>query len=398
MNIEDYLEYLVTNVELMPSDQGILVSISRQVGKDVGLTDRQHALLIEKIKNYQEHFETFTETDLLKTRLPLRQIDRTKSVTVIDNGNISGPHDYYKGKSKWIKVRFPFSKKLIISIEELAQKHKEYYYHKKGTHEHFFRLKENIIFEIVNCLINKNFDIDKDLLNLYEEIKLVIQQKEDYIPAFEKGKYKNLTSSALELIKYELGNLDNLDPVIVQDRRFRFGCLKTDITLKGNTLTERIANRNSTKIFIKKSQQSIDSVVGSLLDLKRFPVLVILNESNAVDELHEFYKAVCNFISPEEQIVLFREDSVDDYNVNNFISDHKLNNWLDKNIKVVYINNKKLPKLLLKDLWHPMSCFVFKSHIGNRHREYQNSFDLNIDYGDDITTYMHFMKQGIQEI
>ena len=82
--------------------------------------------------------------------------------------------------------------------------------------------------------------------------------------------------------------------------------------------------------------------------------------------------------------MLFRNTKTDEYNVNDFIKDKKINNWLDKTTEVVYISKNKLPKLLLKNNWLPqavVSLDSVRSH--SKVRYYVDELCDLIVYNDD---------------
>jgi len=69
-----------------------------------------------------------------------------------------------------------------------------------------------------------------------------------------------------------------------------------------------------------------------------------------------------DIIDPQEQSVLFR---LEDKNAgfNQLVKDRKLNNWVDKSTKIVYISKDKLPKLLVSGEWKPQTAFAFSSSL-----------------------------------
>lgn len=385
MYIEDYLHVLVDNhMSPLDSDLHILASISKQVKKGVALTDRQYNLIVQKILLYRDRFESFNESSLLNVRLPLRSIDRSKYITLADTAEVykATPYESYKSKWKWIKVRFPFSKKLISSLQETISKYSKIYFHKNGSHTHYFKLTETTLIDVVEIFDDKNFTIDAEILETYNTLKLLQKERDSIVPMYKDNAYRNLSKEALSFIKNELGTIENINVYKVYDRRFRYGCQEIDLTIPNSSLTSKIAIRTKTDCHIDSKSVTIDNVVGSLLELDRFPLLVVVDEADALEQIQMFYKSICNVVSPEEQIILFRSDTSNDYTVNDFIVDRKINNWLDSNIKIAYITNKKLPKLLLKGTWKPLACLTF-TNVVMRHQlvNYcKDVSDLNIYY------------------
>jgi hypothetical protein len=93
--------------------------------------------------------------------------------------------------------------------------------------------------------------------------------------------------------------------------------------------------------------------------------------------------------SNTEQTVLFRVENnkSTEYNLNNFIKDNGLNNWLDKATKVVYISKDKLPKLLLRNEWQPMAVLGLSSlRSNNSIQTYTlDATDLVVFYDEDLS-------------
>ena len=108
--VEDYLERLVglqsdeVEYAIEHSDVSILRSIGRQVCKGTALTDRQYALVKDKLIYYQNQFTSFQIDDLENLRIPLREIDRTKYIKIVahsDLCNTSTLREHEKYKENW---------------------------------------------------------------------------------------------------------------------------------------------------------------------------------------------------------------------------------------------------------------------------------------------------------
>ena len=114
-------------------------------------------------------------------------------------------------------------------------------------------------------------------------------------------------------------------------------------------------------------------------------MLVIISPDNALPELRSFVESFeqQNF-NTQKQTVLFRNQSTDEYNVNDYIKDKKLNNWLDNSTEVVYISKDKLPKLLFKNNWYPQATISISSVRNNyKVQNYIDSICDLIIYNDD---------------
>lgn len=363
--IEDLLEYVmhVDKSAALPhftvntEDKEILSSISRQVYRGIALTDRQYALCKEKLKNYAEEFEQINvsvDQVVEHLRSPIREINREQYVKISSD-------------KKFIEVRFPFSKKNIVTIEKIANKFRSIYSHAKGTHVHQFKLTEPVVKEVVESFINKQFVIDGELLEYYKEIMICSSNKYDYIPTYKNQNFINISDHAITSI------VDNLNNCVTDlklfDRRKRFGLVLDNIEIpdvSNYRLLHNVVHRPSAEIAIPPNQYSIHDVVLCLSDLDRFPLLVLLDEVNCLDQLTVFHNAVKEIVPSENQTVLFRVEGNSSQNeFNEFVREKKLNNWLDDNTQIVYIKKAKLPKLLLKTAWRPITALGLTSYRSN---------------------------------
>jgi hypothetical protein len=371
MYIEDILHLLVDSLEVSSADVSILTSISRQVKKGNSLTDKQHALVKTKLLAYKEQFEFDIELHFDSLRMPLRIVDRSQYIKIVSTVEMAGsaPYEARKENWKWIKIKFPFAKKTIQLIEKISNQHRKIYSHKSGTHEHYFRLTENTVKDIVEAFVKKQFEIDPVLLEYYDKIKAVTDNKEEYLVHVKGTKILNLSQNAYKLIYNELGAITESDLVKLVDRKRRYGIdsISADNT---DTLVDKIAFRNDTVVNIDPAAFDLNKLAKAIVSLDRFPLLVVIDHDAALEQVSSVYDAFSYFVPAELQTVLFRVDTTDKYNLNNFIQDNKLNNWLDNSTKIVYINKTKLPKLLVNTEWKPVATLTLtgvRSHTLNNH-------------------------------
>jgi hypothetical protein len=355
--VEDILSLVVSvNDAVLPTDKGILTSIDRQVKRGAALTDRQHDLVKTKLLSYKDFLFSVGITDLQEKldvlKYPLRFVDRSKSVVL--NNDL-------------IEVKFPFNKKTIVTLDSVVQKCKRFYSHEKGSSIHKFKLNEVTVNEVVSAFQHKNFYIDPNVSKFYEKIKEIEMNKESVLPGIYNNKLTNFKKSALDLMNLELGPLTSQNLIKFYDRRRRYGITDINGTVYQNTLTETIAYREETEIAVNPEIHSLDSIVDAIIQLERFPILVLIDSDNPLHDVAKIYNAFRDVVPNEEQTVLFRVDNSENYNLNNFIHDNKINNWLDTSTKIVYINKNKLPKLLLRSNWQPMATLALSSYRANSH-------------------------------
>ena len=411
--IEDFLEILAglqgqAKIQIESSDATIMYSIARQVFKGIALTDRQYALAKEKMQTYRNQF-TALDYDFDRAvdtlRLPLRHIDRSKFIKIVNHSDIFGPNEVYesyKSDWKWIKIRFPFSKKTILKINDLSNMiRRDEYYHSKGSHEHYFMLNEYNLYNVMSTFNDSNFEVSDDVLELFKELETMHNNKKDYIPGIYNYKLKNLNNKAIEFAISSLGEPTQDNIIQYKDRQEVFGLSHVDIDQellnRYNPLTVKIVNRDKHNIFLSSNKYNITHLTECLLELNRFPLLVILPNDDPLSGLKTFNSCVNGFIDPKKSSVMFRLDN-NEYGraFNSYIKDNNLNNTVDNDTQIVYINNTKLPKPLLQSDWQPCACLILNSfRLPATHNVLINELDLVIHYDE---TMSQFMRNGIQEL
>lgn len=348
--IEDLLEVAAgmtqhPKIDLDKEDITIMHSVARQIFKGTALTDRQFALMQEKLLKYKDQFNDSCDFDtVVKTlRNPLRHIDRSKYIKLQDDN---------------IVIRFPFRKTDIMLIQEFCS-NAEGYSHSKGTHEHSFAYTESNVLNLLDRFNGKEFEIDNELLEMYSTIKTIHSNPQEYLSGISNNNLINVNSKLKTIIKDEIGSLTEDNLIQHVDRRFRYGFDFIDLPAS-NSLANKIAARRTHDYQSKPSIETTDALLSALWELDRFPMLVVLDPANAEEQLYEFANYYRDILQPEEQSVLFRlEDS--EAGFNQLIKDRKLNNWVDKTTKIVYINKNKLPKILINNDWKPIVAFSYNS-------------------------------------
>lgn len=377
LNIEDCLEaaagleqmHLIT---IDNSDKTIMHSIARQVFKGTALTDKQFALMQEKLKKYKDQFDNLDcDFDFIITQLrqPLRQIDRSKYIKVVDDE---------------IVVRFPFKKSLIICINTISNR-ANLYRHDKGSHKHYFSLTDRNIDLVLEQFIDKNFEIDETLTTRYKDIQVIKENRLDYLPHFDGQDLLNCSPKMISNVQDEIGEISSNNFLKIADRRLRHGYYMN--VPQPITLTDNIAFRRQKLFHNEPKKNNLDKILTSLYQLDRFPLVVMLEDTHALDQLYKIQNVFRDLIPASEQSVLFRQEGKTDFN--EYIQEKKLNNWVDKNTKIVYINTMKVPKILIThDEWHPISSFSFSSTLTKEVNTYIEHFaDLIVFHEDMISPF-----------
>jgi hypothetical protein len=366
--IEDCLEVLTglqkhnLTFTIETSDRSLIDSIARQIYRGTALTDRQYALMREKLNKYRDQFENQGVVDFDqafdKLRNPLREIDRSKYITVV-NYIEDMPTDA-SDRNRFIKIRFPFKKSDIALINEINSTKGNYYYHKKGSHEHYFIYNEQNADKILSRFKDKSYKIDQELLDLFIKIERIREHEQDYVPGIYNGELKNIHPNAKRIAEIEIGKFNTNTALMYIDRRFRYG-LERIHQIAPTSLIEKIAYRSEPEYQSKPAEEPLEDILQSLCDLKRFPLLIILEKSHAESQLYKLLNFYKDIVPEKQQSVLFRQDGGN--NFNQLVKEHKLNNWVDNNTKIVYISSDKLPKLLVSSKWQPCTAFSYTSRL-----------------------------------
>jgi len=208
--IEDCLETIAglrdshSNLNFESEEFTIMNSISRQVFRGTALTDRQHALVKEKLTKYIPMLEAVgyenVERAIEGLRNPIRQINRSKFIKLVD-----APTDFRdRDEKQVIAIRFPFKKSDIVLINEI-QHSAQGYHHVKGEHVHYFSFTENNLLQIGDRFFQKDYEIDPMLKEKYQQIKTIKSNPNEYLPYIENNKLKNIKPE-LQKIKVTLTN------------------------------------------------------------------------------------------------------------------------------------------------------------------------------------------------
>jgi hypothetical protein len=219
-----------------------------------------------------------------------------------------------------------------------------------------------------------------------------MQNKNDYIPGIYNFNLKNLHQNGVNYVVSALGEPTPNNLYKFYDRRELLGLSHFDQndleqTLKSLLpLTKRLIQREQTHVLVKPSEFTIHNLVETILELFRFPLVIVLNEKYARDELYEFNRAFNGIIPSDNMSVMFRLENKepDAVEFNRYIKENNLNNPVDKNTKIVYISNNKVPKPLLTSDWVPITGITTESRQPPKIETYLGALDLVMHYDNDV--------------
>ena len=231
-----------------------------------------------------------------------------------------------------------------------------------------------------------NFDIDEKIKSHYEIIKT--WKREDFVNQFKLTTITN--SNFQKCITDDLGLTTNIDQNIINDRSIRYQYFVDTPKNPGENLTEYIANRPATKVWVDKNQHSLSEIISSLIQLKRLPILVVFDtliNNKYLENLRILSESLEQNKIEDHVGVYFRLPN-DEHGkkFNQFIAEKKYNYLLDNTTKIACVQSGKLPKFFLKNAWRPMSVIALDSRMGMRHGKtavYSNNCDCILEWSDE---------------
>lgn len=407
--VEDTLEILAgivnrqVNIRIDSSDKNLIKSFGNQVNKGLALTSRQLDLALKKIDKYRDGLavngvNVDSVTSGMPLRFPLREIDRTQKIffgTDPSTGN-------------WrIHVRFVFSRKIDEIWESVKNTLTGNVAFEKSAR--LVDATEMNLYKIVSVFKPLDFEIDPEVLKIYEKIEEIRENRENYEPYVdlenEQAVVKNLNSHSTELINKEFSSINSSDLLQFLDTAKDYGIFQKTSKISekiesvtSDELTRLVVNSPDTRFRINPDKRKISEVVNTIKNLNQWPILVILEEQKDVfGQLTELHTALSPDISNNEMTVFFRLDNgqPDHDKFNQFVKDNTLNNYIDESIKVVFISKNRIPKPLFKATWKPKTAIVFSNHNYGKISAYLNDFRKVYYYNNSITLRHDRIRGGM---
>lgn len=396
--IEDYLETLANfqnNQGTIPfvierSDYNLITSLGRQTLRGIGLTDRQYELVKQKLLHYKNQFEANgyenIQLDFENLRTPIRSIDRSRWIKIVDIED-----------QKYLGVRFSFNKKLISALEQISSLEDRRLFDKQNKIKYFVYNEQNV-YKIITLLKDKNFVIEENLQKQYEILEMMDKNKNNYIPGIYGFKLKNMHDNAINFCISSIGepSIDNLAHYADRNAVLGIEHFDTeDLNISINKLTglsQKIVRRTQRHVLIDPNTYAFDRVAESILELNRYPLLVILNDKSDNNDIHTVYQSFRNIFSNDSFCALYRKDNTteDNKQFNQYIKTNSLNNSLAFDSKIVYTNVNKMSKILLQSDWKPQCAIFMGSHRTSKLNTYLDELDLIIHYDDAPSPFYNY--------
>ncbi len=343
---------------LPKKDLKVLVNLSRSVSNPSFITESQSKLLIKVLSLYSKKFTNFTEEINTALKNPswskiFRPADETKKINFkIDRDGISQIliESHYSYEIKQILKELSE----LVPLSNSSQKHKTL----------SCPLTEENLVSVIEKLQPLDFEIDEDLMNHYNVIKSWSEL--DILSQFAVN---NITNQNFQKKLLEEFNDKDVNDLLIADRSIRFQYICKFPEKNDENLTNILVRRNRSTIWVDKKKFSLDNIFNSLIELSRFPVMFIFDSHDSekcLDDLQKIGKILeKNGISDGIGIYFRLPNQGAGKEFNKIISEKGYNSFLDDNIKVVGIQNGKIPKFFIKNDWKPMSVVTLCSYLKN---------------------------------
>ena len=364
--------------EIMPSrDSRVLRSLGTAVSTHYFITESQSKLLLKILKEHKGKIAENCEDLIHVLELPtwsknFRKVEQVKKFFIGKNSSDDLP----------LFVEFTFSANFRKIIQNNAKCIEGLVMVAPGKSYQADLTEKNIVV-LCDLLLPLDFEIDELIKNHYKTIK-----------SWEKSTFQdqflisNMPGNNFQkTITEDLGISTTIDKNVINDRSVRYQYFAEKPEKTGNSLVEYIANRPQPRLWIDSTIHTVDSVITSLIALKRFPLLVVfpnwlpqklqenmvilsdsLEKNNVADSVGIYFR-----MNNDPQGKIF----------NQLIADKKYNSQLDSTTQVVGIQTGKIPKFLIKNDWTPMSVISFDANLRyNKAALYTNCCDLVITYSE----------------
>lgn len=383
MNVDQLLykiikeEEVYTRANLNKKDFSTLVSLHDTIIGNFYVTENQARLILKIFKENQKKLSNFsleieeviTAPVWLKSFRPIESVRKL----FIENNGTDDPClvievTYNSQIRKLLNAK-------MSALEEFAQA--------EGFKIFKVALTEKNIITLYEMLEPLQFEIDLAITTHYATIKSWSKtevEKQFFIDNIVSNTFHRHIAQDIDADIFN-------DPMVVMDRSMRYK-FNTNIGKNhGETLTEHIANRSKTHVWIDKNQHSLADVIDSLRQLHRLPLLLVFEIQDTV-KFQEHLDTLSRSLEKNEIIdnigIYFRLANTEDgKKFNQVIATKQYNKMLDHATQVAVVQSGKLPKFFLKSPWTPMSIINIDPRLGSRHGKtavYSNCCDLIIDY------------------
>lgn len=383
--VDDLLKHIVNSplesVEpsLSARDIKALKNLARLVDSTQYITENQAKLVLKILKENPDSLKKFQNEIANHTTAPVwsrnfRVIQPVRKIYI--NSDLEYPQ---------LVIETTYSSELQKEILKFSKNIEGFYSINNGK-TYGAALTEKNIVEVIDRLKTFKFTVSDDLKEYYKTIKSWSKSEIEDQYRIDTIGYPNFEKQIIS----DLGIDTAIDQKIILDRsvRYQYFVKDSEKTEKSpKLLSEILASRTTTKVWVSKELFSLENIFDSLNELKRLPALVVLDsrdETKCLNDLKNLSETLEKYGIFDGVGVYFRLDNTPDgKEFNQLIATKKYNCHLDEFTKIVVVQSGKIPKFLLKSDWKPMSVVSVNHPL--RHSKtavYANCCDLVLTYTD----------------
>ena len=390
MTIDNLLLKIVNFTEptieaLIPArDSKVLRSLATSIASNFFITENQSRLLMKILKDNSKKMTNFSEEISLALQEPMwsrsfRHIEQIKKLYIKKN----------EEQEPILVVEFTFNSEIRKTLTGLGKK-LDGGLNSSNQKVWPIELTEKNIVLVYEALEPLGFEVDEIVKNHYQTIKSWSEQEIRDQFLLTNIEHQNFQKA----ITADLGIETAIDQNIINDRSIRYQFFTENAKNHGETLTETIANRSKSRVWVDKNQHSVTEVISSLVELRRLPLLVVFD--TIVNDKYLKNLKILSESLEENGIfdgvgIYFRLPNDDmGKQFNNFIAEKKYNQRLDDRLKVAAVMSGKIPKFFLSTPWKPMSVITLDTKMGLRHGKtsvYSNCCDCIVEWAEADTMF-----------
>jgi len=326
-------------------DFKLVLSLVDQLNFGNYLTEKQGKLAVSLLKKYKSKLTQALFIDISpflenpQFKQPFRVINSAKTIKIINDPT----------HVKVIKVEFPYDEKIITKFRQEKPK----FFHCQWNEDDrawIFSLEEASIQFLMSVQTEYNFSCDDEFIKYTEQIQVIQQNIEQYVPMITKNEENFSFINVVEHFP-KITSTDLIESLFLARK---FGIYTWDEKIDEEINSENIDPEVSTflktnpgdpfsLILTEKPLNSLKNIIKHLL-----PCLVVVSTGsemtkvqNTVNLFHELG------IDSSEMSVLFRLPSEGGREFNEFVRDNKLNSAVTDNTKVIFIS-EHIPKTILE--------------------------------------------------
>jgi len=371
------ISFPVDQLSLSLRDKKVLKSLHKIISSPHFITENQGKLLVKIFKENSEKFNELSNEiceaiEVPTWSKPFRQVDKTRKMYI--NSHASG--------NSVIFIEFTYSSAIRQTITSNSKNISGLGQEQNGKF-YVADLTEKNIVKLVDMLRPLDFEIEGKIIDFYKTIKSWSENEVKSQFLITNISHTNFQKA----ITQDLGIDTAIDNNIIKDRSIRYQYFVENTEKNPENLTEQIAYRKNTRIWINRKEHSLDEVLDSLIKLKRLPVMLVFDSNDhkkCLEEMKNLHVSLQKNGIFDKIGVYFRlpNDEVGTQ-FNKFIADNKYNAELNNETKIVAVQNGKIPKFFIKNDWRPMSVVSIGTPL--RHTKtsvFANHCDLIISHTD----------------